>query len=196
MIHIQGTHKISKLCICLGIFLISVNTAIGQSTFIKKDTTTYFNVKLLKSTKENYSNYISQQKEKDTVITLTPTDIDAFGLKDGRVFYAFGIDSAGIEKRYFFEQVYTGKYDVYFLHVRGEQQGFYFSSGENLPIVPIPKEKKDYIGFLDSYLKDCEQSRKSIRFLDLSKARIIRLMQDYENCEGFHLPRTRLAFSV
>lgn len=192
MIHILKTHTFSRLCICLIAFLFSVQSLSAQGAFIKRDTLTYMNVRFLKSTDKNYSKYIRQQNPNDSISIFTPQEVHSYGLKDGRVFYSFRLDSLGEDAWYFFERLYSGKYQIYYLNITGDQKGYYFKAGENAPLLAIPKKKKAYKEFLESYVQDCEKSKRNVRFLDLSEARLIRFMRDYENCEQSHLPRTRL----
>lgn len=172
-------------------FLIFHQPLSAQSSYYKKDTTTFYGKKLLRGSARSNTYYVKVRKDRDTTLTFTPYEVSEYGYEKGPYYKAFPIDSSGQEVRYFFKQLFKDNIGLYYLDIKGDKKGYYLDLQDGLPMKFIPQKRKASRAFLSQHLKDCEKTQKDIKNFNFSKGQLVRLFEDYVSCSSRYWNRLR-----
>lgn len=187
--------EIKYLFFLLMIFMSQV--AFSQKGFIHKGKKATVGLTLIKGSDHNNAQYIRVNNKKEKkIIKYTPDDITAYGFEKRSTFTAFELELDGQKKRFFFERLYKGKYDVYYFGLNKASVKFFIARGDKTSLDPIPLAKKDYIAFIGQLIQECPQGKANLNFLQLTKDHVKRFFKNYGTCSESNLPRLRYGVEV
>jgi hypothetical protein len=165
--------------------------AISQSSYIKTNSTLEIGIGL-KAGNDKQNAQVIRKKTEDGIEEYSPSNVIEYGLKDGSVYRSLSIGSDS--KRYFFQQLSSGKYDLYYLPVSFHGDKFYITTDDKT-LTPLPTSRRLFRSAISSYVKDCEQAVKNSRHVRRTKSSLGRFFNDYEVCSRSYLPRPHIGLT-
>jgi opacity protein-like surface antigen len=194
MSNINNSLAINALTFVFTFVLIN-NLAFSQKNYIVKNNKISSGLNLIKGTPSDNALHIIEKKKGATVMHF-PNDITEYGFTDGSVFRSFKIKTNIDSSLYFFERIFKGAINIYYLKNKDVAHSFYITPNDIIPLKAIPKDKSDYKRFLSKYLKNCDDSWTSIENVTLSKNKLRKLFTNNELCKKGYLPRLRYGFKI
>lgn len=176
----------------IALAVASYNLSFSQNSYIKMDSAIIVGVKLLDE-KKNNAKYISRNY-KGKLIKYTPYNIQEFGLENGQIYRSLKI--GGMDSLYFFEQLSSGLYNVYYLPKKISSTVFYITKNDSIPLTRLPKLRKEYMPFLREYVKNCPRALENVKHVRMTKSSMGRFFNDFENCANSHLPTVRFGLHM
>ena len=135
-------------------------------------------------------------KEGNKITKYSPDDLTGYQLKNGKTFRSFNVEINGQSKRYFFERLFRGKINLYYLNVESDVNKFYITESDSLPLLPIPEKSEELVEFFNRYVQNCPQAIRNIEHVKLERNLLKRFFRDYHNCSASPLPRLRYGFAL
>jgi hypothetical protein len=161
---------------------------------ITKDTL-HSGLKLVSGPEKRNAVYISERKANGEIVKHTADEVSEFGFRNGRKFKALTLDVAGQQKRFFFEEIVTGNYNIYFLNTSESGREFYINTGNSTTMVKIPEKRAEFIALLKQYESACPAYERNYSYLTLTKNALARFHKGNKSCEGV-FPRARFEFRL
>lgn len=177
------------------VLLWSTSNLCAQDDYIVQDGESVFQVDLVENHPLSNASFILSQYKGDT-IQYTPNEIEGYGLANGKEWKAFDVIINGQTQRYFFQKLYISwTYDLYYLRTREDISNYYLYLKSDSSLLTIPKNKEDYVPFLEDFTKRCPRAMVNASFARLKRNALIRFFKSYDTCYKGSLPRPRFAIS-
>jgi hypothetical protein len=148
-------------------------------------------IRVIEGRPRENARFIKAQIGEETT-EYTAGQLSGYGLKDGRVFRSFALESGGGVTRYFFERLFQGRYTLYYLDSKDDPRNFFLTQSDTLPLIPIPTDGPAFRQFLRDHAKDCPRSQKNAAFVKLKKHSLQRFFRDEDVCAERYFPRYRM----
>jgi hypothetical protein len=173
----------------------------GQYAYIISDSALSANIRLIEGTDINNAKFIKQEKNSSIILYLkndkyieiekrqikyTPEDLKEYGLNNGRIYVSKQIEVDHNTRKVFLERLVKGKATLYYF--KNENGKTFFIETDSSSLIPV--YKKDVISRkiifkeqLDSLLKDCDNTKNTIKVSSYNKQSLSSLMELYNTCE-------------
>lgn len=179
------------ICLCLTGNLYAQEDYI----IIASDTSVLYGVKLIESNPLNNASYIQVEDDNGQIKKYTPYEILEYAFHYGKAYRSFDIDVNGKSQRFFFQRFFSAQFYLYYLRTRRDINKYYFTTADSLPLIAIPKAKKEYVPFLQSLTTNCSQSTVNAQYVKLKKNNLKRFFRGFLSCSESSLPRIRIGIT-
>src|SRR5688572_9769045 len=193
----MNTEEMNKAKYCLTVIVVALfsHCSVSQDSYIATDSSMNTGMKIMEGGAKDNAQFI-RVNVNGKIVRYTPDNLQEYGLKDGGSFHSFNISSNGVEKGYFFERLFKGRYSIYYLPDNMGSSTFYITPNDTIPLAGIPREKDQYINFLVDYVRDCPLAVKNAAHIKMTKNGLVRFFMNYENCSKSHMARFRYGINA
>ena len=131
-----------------------------------------------------------KESENAKRISYNPRQIRAYRIRDGKYYVSRKVEIEGDLRTVFLEFLVDGRADLYYFpetHYFIETDDQELRELENTEEIVSEKnkdyfrEKKEYVGVLNVYMKDCPEIRKEIPDVELNQRSLIKITSQYHN---------------
>jgi hypothetical protein len=180
-----------KAYLLLLLILLSFLASKAQPDYFIKDTTTFIGNISIEPRSPKSSALSLQLTRNDSVLTFSPDEVSEYGVKNGDIYRSFTVTVEGVSKSYFFKRLFEGSVNLYYLKTQERGEEFFITRYDSLGLQQLPPEKEKFTSILEETLTGCDGISKNISNTSLTKAQLVRLFKEYQNCRGYPHPRAR-----
>jgi len=170
------------------------NFSFGQNTFYTKDTTTEVGVKLIDGGRVENALWC-QVKKGNIIEKYSPQEVSKYRFDNGQTYVSKEIPGSGLHKRFFLEQLTTGKITLYYL-AENRHSTFYIEK-DSSAIIELAKDKNSrFRANLLNLTNDCDNISNTVRLAHYNRNSLKKVIQQYNSCELKPFPFLRYGLIV
>ena len=177
--------------IILVVLTLFAFTTYGQGDYIATDTTIKANVNLMSSNEVNNAQYI-EVLERGKIIRYYPDDLVGYGFLRGKTYVSRKITLNGREVQVFLEELFKGKYKLYYYPE--QKMTYYFIETQDSALIKLTRD--DFRDVIQQNFKDCPSLTFQLPYLKYKSIALVKFLKEYELCRNRAIPSPRYGISL